>query len=63
MFSTPAHKEVYNTIAEYGKPATFDTILHKTNADITELFELLLDLELDGLIEAMPGNRYGIIEK
>lgn len=63
VFSTPAHKEVYNTIAEYGKPATFDTILHKTNADITELFELLLDLELDGLIKAMPGNRYGIIEK
>ncbi len=62
-FSTPAHKEVYNTIVENGKPATFDTILSRTDADITELYEILLDLELDGFIEAMPGNRYGIIEK
>ncbi|MGN0657715.1 MAG: DNA-processing protein DprA [Ruminiclostridium sp.] len=63
VFSTPAHKQVYNTIIEYGKPATFDTILNRTDADITELYEILLDLELEGFIEAMPGNRYGIIEK
>lgn len=57
-FSTPAHKEVYKAIKENGEPAAFDMILQKTDADITELYEILLDLEIDGFISAMPGNRY-----
>lgn len=57
-FPTPAHKEVYKAIRESEEPAAFDMILQKTDADITELYEILLDLEIDGFISAMPGNRY-----
>ncbi|MGN0578024.1 MAG: hypothetical protein ACI4J4_05350, partial [Ruminiclostridium sp.] len=57
-FPTPAHKEVYKAIKESEEPAAFDMILQKTDADITELYEILLDLEIDGFISAMPGNRY-----
>lgn len=62
-FQTPAHKEVYKAIRESAEPASFDMILQKTDADITELYEILLDLEIDGFISAMPGNRYSAADK
>lgn len=62
-FPTPAHEEIYSAIRESEEPAAFDMILQKTDADITELYEILLDLEIDGYISAMPGNRYIAAEK
>lgn len=56
-FETPLHYKVFLCIARC-EQITFDEIYRNTEADLSELNEILLDLEIDGMIEALPGSRY-----
>lgn len=57
-FESKYHFAVYSVISEAEESVAFDIVLHKTEVDITELSEILLDLEIEGLIKAQPGNRF-----
>lgn len=57
-FESKYHFAVFSVISDSDEPVAFDIILHKTEVDITELSEILLDLEIEGLIKAQPGNRF-----
>ncbi len=56
-FETPVHFSVYKRIKE-AESITFDEIYRNEEIEISDLSEILLDLEIDGMIKAMPGNRY-----
>lgn len=58
LFETPVHFSVYKHISEVGRPITFDEILRSTDIDISQLSEILLDLEISGHIAASAGSRY-----
>lgn len=58
LFETPLHSSVYKRISESETPVTFDEIYRNEETDIAELNEVLLDLEIDGRIKAVPGSRY-----
>lgn len=56
-FETPVHFSVYNRIRS-AESITFDEIYRSEEVEISDLSEILLDLEIEGRIKAMPGNRY-----
>ncbi len=59
-FETSLHYKIYSLIAETDKPLPFDVILHKTGVELADLSEILLDLEIEGIINALPGNKFGL---
>ena len=59
-FESELHYKVYEIISAAESAVAFDIILHKTETDIAELSEILLDLEIEGLVSPQPGNRFGI---
>ncbi len=59
-FETPMHYSVFGIISKSENSITFDEIFNKTNADISVLNEILLDLEIEGVIKTLPGSRYSI---
>ena len=40
-----------------------DTIFSKTNIEINELLGLLIELELHGLIQTLPGQKYQLLDE
>ncbi|MBO5265764.1 MAG: DNA-processing protein DprA [Ruminiclostridium sp.] len=60
LFDTPVHFSVYKYILEKRTSVTFDEIFRGCDCDISELSEILLDLEISGHITASAGSRYSI---
>ncbi len=60
LFETSLHYSVFMILKNAGKPVTFDEIYSKVDTDISQLSEILLDLEIDSKIKAIPGSRYEI---
>jgi len=61
LFESPIHFKTYNIIAKSTQPITFDEIFRNTTElDISELSEILLDLEISDMIRAVAGSRYTI---
>lgn len=59
-FETELHYKIYSVISSEDKPIPFDVILHKTGVELADLSEILLDLEIEGIINALPGNKFGL---
>lgn len=59
-FESELHYKVYEIISGAESAVPFDIILHKTGTDIAELSEILLDLEIEGIVSPQPGNRFGL---
>lgn len=59
-FESELHYKVYEIISSAESAVPFDIILHKTETDIAELSEILLDLEIEGIVSPQPGNRFGL---
>lgn len=57
-FETELHKVVYNMIAESIDAVHFDEIYRNIDSDIPTTNEILLDLEISGMITAVAGGRY-----
>ncbi len=60
LFETPVHYSVYKKISALDSPITFDELFRNEDIGITELSEILLDLEIAALIKAVPGSRYTV---
>jgi len=58
LFESPLHYKVYRRIASAEQPITFDEIFRNEEIDISDLNEILLDLEISDMISAAPGSRY-----
>lgn len=58
LFESPLHHSVYCRIAKAKQPITFDEIFRNEEIDISDLNEILLDLEISDMISAVPGSRY-----
>ena len=59
-FESELHYKVYKIIHSAESAVPFDIILHKTETDIAELSEILLDLEIEGIVSPQPGNRFAV---
>ncbi len=57
-FETELHRTVYNIIADKGEAIHFDEIYRNIDSDIPTTNEILLDLEISGIITAVAGGRY-----
>lgn len=57
-FETPAHYSAYLAIYGSETALTFDEILYKTDTDLNTLCEILLDLEIDGIVTVIAGSKY-----
>ncbi len=57
-FETELHRIVYNIIADKGEAIHFDEIYRNIDSDIPTTNEILLDLEISGMITAVAGGRY-----
>ncbi len=60
-FETELHSDIYKLISGAESPLTFDEIFRNTDTDISGLNEILLDLEIEGKIRAVPGSRYAVV--
>lgn len=60
LFETPIHYSIYKKISASEAPVTFDEIFRNEDIGISELNEILLDLEIAGQIKAVPGSRYTV---
>ena len=49
---------IYEALRHYSQPMTVDRILHATGIGISQLMTVLTELEFDGVINKLPGNRY-----
>lgn len=58
LFDSPLHHSVYTLIAKAEHPITFDEIFRNEEISISDLNEILLDLEISDMISAVPGSRY-----
>lgn len=58
-FETELEKAVYSKIAARDEPVLIDDIYSGMECEISELYEILLDLEITGKILSYPGSRYG----
>lgn len=58
QFETETHEKVFNFISEKPEAVTFDEIYRIIDGDIADLSEILLDLEIAGMIRAVAGNRF-----
>ena len=57
-FETELHRIVYNMIAGSDGAVHFDEIYRSIDSDIPTTNEILLDLEISGMINAVAGGRY-----
>lgn len=57
-FETELHRTVYNIIADKGEAIHFDEVYRNIDSDIPTTNEILLDLEISGIITAVAGGRY-----
>lgn len=57
-FESENHAKVYRLISEKDEAVTFDEIFRNLDGDISDVSEILLDLEIEGKIKAVAGNRY-----
>ena len=55
-FGSVEHKQVIELITDV--PLSFDKLFTQSGLTIDQLCSILLDLELDGLVEKLPGNQY-----
>lgn len=60
VFESELEKAVYSRIAEFDEPALIDDIYTGVECDISDLYEVLLNLEISGKIRPYPGSRYAI---
>ncbi len=51
---------IYETLRFNAEPLNVDAIHHFTNVPISQLMPVLTELEFDGVISRIPGNRYTI---
>ncbi len=58
QFESAIHEKVFNFISEKPEAVTFDEIYRSIDGDIADLSEILLDLEIAGIIRAVAGNRF-----
>lgn len=61
-FDSELHYSVYRKFAESGEPITFDEIFDAIPCELAYLNEVLLDLELSGLLRPLKGGKYEICE-
>lgn len=59
-FENELEKTVYSRIAEFDEPVLIDDIYAGVECEISDLYEILLNLEISGKIRPYPGSRYGI---
>lgn len=57
-FESAVHEKIYNFICEKEEAVVFDEIYRIADGDIADISEILLDLEISGLIKAVAGNRF-----
>jgi len=57
----PDELAVYNILSPY--PEQIDTIVRKTHIEPGKLLSLLLQLELKGIVQQLPGKFFAIKEK
>ena len=56
-------KKILAAIAENGEGAAhIDTIVNKSGFPAAQALAMLTELELEGIVEALPGKRFQIIE-
>ena len=60
-FESQIHAKVYKYISEKKEAVTFDEIYRIIDGDVADLSEILLDLEIEGKIKAIVGNRFEVI--
>lgn len=60
LFDSPVHYSVYRYIASAKQPITFDEIFRNVETEISELNEILLELEISDMIKAVAGSRYAV---
>ncbi len=60
LFETAVHYSVFRRISKSETPLTFDEIYRNEDVGISELNEILLDLEISDMIKAVPGSRYTV---
>ena len=53
---SPEHKQILELITDV--PFSFDKLFSQSGLTIDQLCSILLELELDGLVEKLPGNQY-----
>jgi DNA processing protein len=53
---SPAEQQVVDVLSE--EPLRLDTIAEKTDGAVSQLFDILLNLELKGLIRQVAGQQY-----
>ena len=58
LFESPLHHKIYSIISTAENPITFDEIFRQTELEISDLNEILLDLEISDMIKAVAGSRY-----
>lgn len=58
LFESPLHHSIYCRIAKAEQPITFDELFRNEEIEISDLNEILLDLEISDMISAAPGSRY-----
>jgi DNA processing protein len=56
----PDEMELYNILSPY--PQHIDTIVHQTNIGPGKLLSLLLQLELKGMVQQLPGKLFAMLE-
>jgi DNA processing protein len=56
----PEEMALYKTLSPY--PEHIDTLVRKTNIEPGKLLSLLLQLELKGMVQQMPGKFFAILE-
>lgn len=60
-FESEVHAKVFTYISEKSEAVTFDEIYRIIDGDVADLSEILLDLEIEGRIRAVAGNRFEIL--
>ncbi len=61
QFDSQLHYRVYKMIADSTEPPLFDRIFDDMSCGISELNEILLDLELSDHIRPIAGGRYSVV--
>jgi DNA processing protein len=56
----PAEQTVYNILSAY--PEHIDTIIRKTHIESGKLLSVLLQLELKGIVQQLPGKYFALLE-
>jgi DNA processing protein len=56
----PEERTVYNILSAY--PEHIDTIIRRTHIESGKLLSLLLQLELKGIVQLLPGKYFALLE-